>query len=297
MVSEIVEDSDMDNFDFRVVDDAEMPAIKSGLFKGLRAEVCLNPLGIIGRLNPGQLYEHEFNFMAMYIQLKIKEANTRAEKEGWFFDFITTINKKQGAFTLEWYNTLSDDDKDQFLKESEDAIYIHQEPFFNETDFDLLCTLYDKYPFVVPFEFENINIPLVMGQMYFLRLKHDPSGKLSARSTGFENLKNSPSKDRSYKFKKSHISKTPIRIGNMELLNLLLISDPESIGHLLSSYSTNEIAKQELLRALLVNDPYDINVNMENIGRNETQKLVDSLLFNLGLKLEGTTDNLEISTI
>lgn len=298
VISEIMEDKN----DIVVIDDSQMPIIKSGPFKGLRAEVCLNPLGIIGRLNVSQNYEHEFNFISMYIRLKIKEASTRTEKEDWYFNYVTMINSKQGTFTKEFYDTLSDEDKDTFLKQAEDVIYIHQEPFFNKTDFELLCDLYDTYDFVKPFEFEGINTPLIMGEMYFLRLKHDPIGKMSARSTGFENLKNSPSKDRAYKFKKSNISKTPIRLGNMEILNLLLTSDSKSLGQLLSSYSTNEDGKTELLKALLTRDPYDINVDLTDIDRNETQKLVDSLLFNLGLKLEDVKESekeepIEISDI
>lgn len=289
VISEILDEKD----NIVIIDDSQMPIIKSGPFKGLRAEVCLNPLGIIGRLNPSQNYEHEFNFISMYIRLKIKEASTREEKEHWYFDYIGTINPKQADFTREYYNTLPDEDKDTFLKQAEEVIYIHQEPFFNRTDFDLLCELYDKYDFVQPFEFEGINTPLIMGEMYFLRLKHDPIGKMSARSTGFENLKNSPSKDRAYKFKKSNISKTPIRLGNMEILNLELPSDSKSLGDLISSYSTNEVAKERLLEALLVGDPYDINVDLNDIGRNETQKLVDSLLFNLGLKLEDVEEDSE----
>lgn len=270
-----------------------MPIIKNGPFKGTRAEVIANPLGIIGRLNPSQLYEQEFNFISMYIKLKIKESETREEKEKWYFEYIKDINEEQYSFTLNWYSNLTDEEKDLFLEECSQKIYIHQKPFYNDTNFDLLCKLYEKYDFAEPFEFEGINIPLIMGEIFFLRLKHDPLGKLSARSTGFENLKNSPSKDRSYKFKKSNISKTPIRVGNMELLNLLLTSDPKSIGNLLSSYSTNEEAKMELLKALLTGDPYDINVNLDNIGKNETQKLVDSLFFNLGLKLEEVDENEE----
>ena len=115
----------------------------------------------------------EFNFISMHIRLKIKEAATREEKEYWYFDFIGTINPKQEKFTREYYDNLSDEDKDLFLKEAEKVIYIHQEPFYNNTDFNLLCTLFEKYDFAQPFEFEGINTPLIMGEMYFLRLKHD----------------------------------------------------------------------------------------------------------------------------
>ena len=293
VLSEIDEEEDLDanSLDINILDDNKMPYIKSGPFKGMRAEAILNPLGVIGRLNPSQLYEQEFNFISMYIRHYIKEAKTLEEKEDLYFGFIKEINIRQHDFNKKFYDQLSEEDKWEFMKEAEEAIYIHQEPFFNDTDFKMLVRLYDKYDFVKPFEFEGINIPLIMGEMYFLRLKHDASGKLSARSTGFENLKNAPSKDRSVSFNKAVISKTPIRIGNMELLNMLLTSDSKTIGEVLESYSTNEVSKERLLMALLTGDPYDINLDTENIGRNETKKLVDTLFFNLGLKLEDVEDD------
>lgn len=238
-----------------------------------------------------QLYEQEFNFISMYIRLKIKESKTLEEKEYWYFDFINTINIRQYNFEKKFYDNLSEENKIQFMKEAEEKIYIHQEPFYNDTDFTLLQTLYDKYDFVKPFKFEGINIPLVMGELYFIKLKHDAKSKMSARSTGFENLKSAPSKDKAYKYKKAPISRTPIRIGNMELLYLLLTSDKESVSNLVETYSINEDAKEKLLEALLIGDPYDINVDLNDVGKNENKKIIDTLLFNLSLILEDEDDN------
>lgn len=72
----------------------------------------------------------------------------------------------------------------------------------------------------------------------------------------------------------------------MEILNLLLTGDSNALDRLLSSYSTNEEAKLRELEALTLGDPYDINVDLEDIGRNETQKLADTLFFELGLEFK-----------
>ena len=204
---------DNDTYSVNIIDSCDMPVIKSGPLKGQRPDIILNPLGVPNRLNPSQQFEQEFNFISLYIRNKIKTSKSREEKEYWYFDFIKSINIRQYHFTREFYNKLSDEDKDEFLKECEEVIYIPQEPFFNDTNLQLLEDLYAKYDFVKPFEFEGINIPLVMREMYVMRLKHDPIGKLSARSTGFQNLKNAPSKDKAYKYKKRHISGTPCRVG------------------------------------------------------------------------------------
>ena len=70
------------------------------------------------------------------------------------------------------------------------------------------------------------------------------------------------------------------------MLNLLLTGDQNAVDRLLSAYSTNEDAKMQELYALTAGDPYDINVDLDDIGRNETQKLADTLFFELGLKFE-----------
>ena len=64
---------------------------------------------------------------------------------------------------------------------------------------------------------------------------------------------------------------------NMEILNLLLTGDQVALDRLLSSYSTNEDAKMQELYALTAGDPYDIDVDLSDVGRNETQKLADTL--------------------
>ena len=120
-----------------------------------------------------QQYEQELNFISLYIRDKIKQSKTLKEKEKWYFEFIKDINIDQYENTKPLYDELSLEEKEEYMKECEERIYIHQEPFFNNTDLDLLCNLYKKYDFVKPFELDGINIPLVIGEMYFMRLKHD----------------------------------------------------------------------------------------------------------------------------
>lgn len=82
---------------------------------------------------------------------------------------------------------------------------------------------------------------------------------------------------------------------NMEVLNLLLTSDQEAVKNLLASYSSNEDAKERLLEALLVDNPYDIDIDYSDLQPNETKKLVEALMFNLGLSIDDINDidNLE----
>ena len=52
----------------------------------------------------------------------------------------------------------------------------------------------DKPHLVEEYKFKNIEKPMVMGDLYFIRLKHEASNKTSARATSLSNLKSLPSK-------------------------------------------------------------------------------------------------------
>ena len=65
------------------------------------------------------------------------------------------------------------------------------------------CTEYD---------FEGIERPMTMGDVYFIRLKHEPSNKSSMRSAANLNVKNLPAKSTLKKEKKIPYSSTPIRL-------------------------------------------------------------------------------------
>src|SRR5690606_14746095 len=107
----------------------------------------------------------------------------------------------------------------------EDGIFIHQPPFYGNIDIEDLEALYQAYPEIQPYKFQGIETPLIMGEMYFLRLKHEPMSKFSARSSSYMNLKNIPSKSTRYKENQQLYPRTPIKIGEMELSNLLISND------------------------------------------------------------------------
>ncbi len=86
---------------------------------------------------------------------------------------------------------------------TEKEIYIQIDPYFSGIDFWGIGGLYDKFN-VKPKETYIVNDdgtimklerPQIMGELYFIVLKHLPSSKFSARSAGTLNLSNVPSKN------------------------------------------------------------------------------------------------------
>lgn len=287
--SELLDDDTEDNILTRdnvlIVDDDKMPYIEEGEFKGLHADACLNPLGVPSRMNFSQLIEQELNFISMHIRMKIKKSKTLEEKEKWYFEFLKEVSPKFYDEQMITYKNFSLEEKEEFMKENEEKIYIYQAPFYGNSGLDDLKRLYEKYDFIKPFKFKGINIPLIMGEVYYIRLKHEASSKFSARGTSFENLKNLPSKSKQFKYKKAHHSNTPIRIGNQEVIYLLLTKKPEAVKKLMAAYSNNEKSKEDLLKELLTGDPYNTHINTPT-EQSETEKIVKALFYTMGIELK-----------
>ena len=262
---------------------------------GEHAEIIFNALGVCNRLNPAQLYEVEINFFAENIQRKIKELKSPKDKLRLALEFIGDINPTQLNAVKEYLTTLHKEDVIKFIKEIEDdGFYLHLPPFWDNLNFDDLSALYDKYNWVKPYKCtingKEIKRPLIIGSEYIMKLKHEPSGKFSARSSAYINTKGSPSKSLSYKRNNDLYSSTPIRLGEMEVQNLLLTQGDEVVK-LISLYSSSEANRQYMIEQLLTEDV----LNMEEIelaqpNDNHNRRILDVYLKSLGVKLENIED-------
>jgi DNA-directed RNA polymerase beta subunit len=233
-----------------IVPDEEMPVTTDGV----RADIILNPLGILNRLNLAQIQEQYLNFMASNLLKKMSSAETLQEQEDDFFWFMKHVNKEQYEFLYGEYATMGSGTKkmDFMVSVLTNGIYIHQAPFFGNTTMDQFEKIFKEKPYLAKKqEFVNVEKPMVMGDMYFIRLKHESSNKASARSTALNNIKYLPSKSTLKKEKKILLSQTPIRLGEMEVTNLMITKRGDLVEKLLKTYSTSEEDRDSLIRDLL----------------------------------------------
>ena len=118
-------------------------------------------------------------------------------------------------------------------------------------------------------------------------LKHHPSGKFSTRSSSYINLKDAPSKSLAHKNRNTLFSNTPIRIGEMEINNLLISRKPKVIAKLLSMLSTSKENRTELIRQLLTKDVLTLDkIKLSNPNDNYNKKILDVYLKSLGLVID-----------
>jgi len=203
-----------------IISDEEMPTTEDGK----RAEIILNPLGILNRLNLAQIQEQYLNFMSDRLIDHLKTIENPLERADEFLSFMKLVNKEQYDFLDMEYIMLNRSKKEDFINDIiENGIYLHQTPFFGNTTMDQFEKIFKQKPYLVQkYKFVNIEKPMVMGDLYFIRLKHESSNKASARSTALNNIKYLPSKSTLKKEKKVLLSQTPIRLGEMEVTNLMI---------------------------------------------------------------------------
>jgi DNA-directed RNA polymerase beta subunit len=268
-----------------ILPDEEMPETEDGQ----KADVILNPLGILNRLNLSQIIEQHINFMGHNLIKKMSTCETLNEQADEFFWFMKAINKKQYDFLYyDNYAMMTGG-----LKKSEfissilgSGIYVHQSPFFENTTMEEFEKIFKEKPYLVEkYKFKGIEKPMVMGEIYFIRLKHESSNKASARSTALNNVKTLPSKSTLKKEKKVLLSQTPIRLGEMEVTNLLITKNGELVEKLLKSYSTSDEDRERLVADLLTSKtPLQLETNIgraNSINRQILQKYLNVLELDL----------------
>jgi len=254
-----------------IEDDENMPmTIIDG--KEVHAEVCLNPLGVINRLNISQLQEQYLNSMANHVLEEIKSKTSIYDKEDIFFEFMKLVNPKEYDFLDMKYIMMNRQEKEDFFIDIEkNGIYIHQPPFFGNTTMEQFEEIYKKHPsWCEKYKFVGIERPLAMGELYFIKLKHSPANKSSFRSATNLNTKDLPSKSTLKKNKKIMYSSNALRMGEMEVTNLMLPKRGDIVEKFLKTYSTSSKLRSQTILSLL--DP----------GKDENGKSINPL--NMKLK-------------
>jgi DNA-directed RNA polymerase beta subunit len=273
----------------KIVPVEEMPVAEDGT----RAEIVLNAIGVCNRLNPAQLYETEILFIADNIQKDMRKMSLNDAKN-FYFEFLKDVNKDQYEHQYNFYKKLSKKDKVNFVKELlEKPIRIHQPPFWGNLNLEQLGGLYDKYgykPYKIFIDGEEVENRVIISDIYMLRLKHEPLSKYSVRSTSFINLKNTPSKSLAYKKFEEPYSKTPIRIGEMELMNLLLTKKAKLQSKFNSLYSNNDINRMHMNKVLLTdNNILDLDTIETPSNENSSRTILDVFFKSLSLRLKEIT--------
>ena len=288
-----------------IVDDCSMPYTDDGIV----VDIELNSSGAIRRLNSGQLYEVEINFIGENLRRYIKTLETREEKLKVIFRFLELLNQDEANF---YYNLYQSFDRvvavdgtdvrlfdpvgqENFVKDIEDhGFYLIKKPSAN-IRYDVLKTLYEEWPWIKPYQayidlfgikHKPLIRPVVIGSKYILVLKQTANKNFSARSTGRLDKKGLPAKSNDKKTNLAPYNNNPIKIG--EIHNLLSSLYGQDIAEYDQITRSSPLCRKDFAKRVLkaTGDPFKIeDIKMDHSYVNVNAQILNAYLKTMGIRI------------
>jgi hypothetical protein len=287
-------------------------------------DIITNPLAIINRTIAGAPYENSITFITDRVRNKMAEIlgierifdpeKLKKDKTKWrredsasideaeelLFDVIKTFNPKQYKTLTKEYRKLSDKEKDKTLYDAvQQGIYVQQQPHDDQAVMvrDALIDLYERYPEMlkpipvfIPKNNWGRDVYIgdhVVGYQYILLLKQDGEKGFSARSAGSISDESLPEKSNENKIAKLWHSETPIRFGEYESPNFMVITKAEVFALISALYRTSPDGRRFMYEAIITGDTYDIPDNFTS----RTAEILEVYLKSLGVRMKVVDDD------
>ena len=261
----------------RIVPHEKMPQLEDGR----HLDICINPLGIISRMNIGQLYELHLAMSVDTLKQNIlqmfDEKKSQDEIKKYLLGYISIVDKtSDGWYYKQFEEQLPDELDSDFIQ----SLTIIQAPFesckiedvenaMEYTGAKFKQTLYD------PLSKEHLINEVAVGPLYFFRMVHIAEEKLSARGIGaYARRTLQPLGGRK--------NKGGQRCGEMETACLIGHDAPVNLFEFLTTKSDCIDLKNNYIRNFiennLVEEKHEINTVPESV------KLLNSYLTVIGVK-------------
>lgn len=258
---------------------------------GRRAEIILNPLGIISRMNVGQIMEMHLSECLFQLKKELKKLGNVRKSNKLLISFLNKLYSSKYRNNRNLMDKILDEfelnvEKYSF-EEAVDRLYLISSPFRSPTYEEIKAASeflpeFKEKDYVEYIDEKGKRIitekPISYGYMYFNKLVHRVKDKFTARSVGPYNVKTlQPVGGR--KNKGGH------RFGEMEVWSLLAHNSKVFLKELMTSYSDSVYGKSKLLTSFLS------SYSMDDLGLNEYEfkpkslKLLESYLNILNLSM------------
>jgi DNA-directed RNA polymerase beta subunit len=264
----------------RIVEHEKMPKIEDGR----HVDICINPLGIISRMNIGQLFEAH---LAMSVQdLKfhliamLRAGSTQEALKHHLKRYIKIIdNTKGGWYYTQFKDQLSEEITEDFIR----SFSVIQPPFESVTVEQLIQALNytnTKFEQVVydPISKTNLFNPITVGSLYFFRMVHIAEERLSARGIGAYTR-------RTLQPLGGRRNKGGQRMGEMETACIIAHDAPENLFEFLTTKSDCIELKnrhiQNIIEPQLVDKLQTVDIKPESV------KLLNAYLTVIGVDQKG----------
>lgn len=263
----------------RIVPHDKMPQLPDGR----HLDICINPLGIISRMNIGQLFELHLGMAIadlkknIYEMLQLKKS--QAKIKDYLIKFIIQIDETKDG----WYlSQVKEQLPKEITKEFIDELTIIQPPFEScsldaiknimlYTDSEFRYKLYD------PISKESLFNPVSVGYLYFFRMVHIAEEKLAARGIGAYTR-------RTLQPLGGRKNKGGQRCGEMETACIIGHDAPYNLYEFFTTKSDCIDLKNEHIRKLINPGTSECDTTIDTVP--ESVKLLKSYLTVIGLDID-----------
>jgi len=255
---------------------------------GRHVDICINPLGIISRMNIGQIFELHLSMSVNDLRKQMlemfKDGASNESLKTVLIDYIKLIDNTEGNWYLnQMIRYLKDIDiTEEFIKN----IFVVQPPFESVT-LEMLDnamkytgTDYD-YKLLDPMSKTEIINKIAVGYIYFFKMVHIAENRLAARGIGSYSRKTlQPLGGRR--------NKGGQRSGEMEMACLIGHDASINLNEFITTKSDCIDRKNRYIRSEIESIPFDPNKDDdENCNKAESVLLFESLVKCVGLDPKG----------
>lgn len=283
--------------------------------KGIRERVDLitNPLAFINRTIPLVMIEGSVTFILDRVRKHAATMEDAEEAMELMFDIINTFNEKEASDFRKIYNGLSDRGKKEFISDcisidkdglliTNNGLYVKWEAFNEHQNMrDAIIKIYKKYKdIIMPY---HIFVPKpkwgrdiyigqdCVGYQYIMVLKQSGEKGFSVRSAGSISDESLPEKSHVNKIGKLWHSEKPIRFGEYETPNFLIVTHPDDFALITALYRTSVDGRKWMYEAILSEDG---SYNIPNDFTSRSAEILQVYLKSLGVRMKTVYDDYEI---
>jgi DNA-directed RNA polymerase beta subunit len=285
-----------------IVEESKMPKDEDGE----SAEMIINPLGIISRMNVGQLFE--LHLAGALVKLKenvIDKHQTGCKKlvnskdmtkedaikftgelitdiYDYIMGFIKIIDRTEGNYySKQLEKQLRKTPIDKFIENIKD-FYILQPPFESVKEEDISEALEYvgakyEYPCYDPISKQATENPVAFGYMYFAKLNHISEDKNAVRGIG-------PYASKTSQPLHGKVRKGGQRLGEMEVWSLIAHGASENLNEVLTTKSDSVQKRDQYISDMIQNS--ELLWNEEEDPVSQSLRLLQSSLKSIGLDYE-----------
>jgi DNA-directed RNA polymerase subunit beta len=222
---------------------------------GDRIDIILNPIGLIGRMNPGQLLELYTGLISKNLAERILKSTTRSRVINLLKIVLSkldnTENKNLSTGFIKKLESLGPTQFKAFLKEIQDSGFfpIIVPPFRSPKaeqikDVLRLLGLKSGYKLFIPYYNTTTKNEVPVGYMYINKLEHIAAMKLHSRSTG-------PVTGKTGQPTAGKRAEGGQRLGEADTYAIMAYNAPHLLSELMGPMSDDSISKNEIISDII----------------------------------------------